>query len=57
MVTNRGSILGDVFLGSGNDSFTSIGGTSGTVFGEDGTDTLIGGSANDALMAVGVLTF
>ena len=49
VVINRGIILGDVFLGSGDDSFTSIDGTCGTVFGEGGSDTLVGGLKADVL--------
>jgi Ca2+-binding RTX toxin-like protein len=49
-VVNHGKILGQVHLGSGNDSFTGTGGTSGAVFGEDGIDVLKGGSHKDILI-------
>ncbi|MGH6735809.1 MAG: calcium-binding protein [Methyloceanibacter sp.] len=48
-VINRGKILGQVFLGDGDDIFNGATGTSGRVFGEDGNDTLIGGKGNDTL--------
>ncbi|MEZ5828541.1 MAG: hypothetical protein R3D01_09300 [Hyphomicrobiales bacterium] len=43
-ITNFGTIDGEVQLGGGNDVFTSIGGTSGKVFGENGADTFTSGS-------------
>jgi Ca2+-binding RTX toxin-like protein len=42
--------VGAVHLGSGNDTFNGTGGTSGSVFSEDGNDVLKGGSHNDALI-------
>ena len=48
-VTNNKTILGNVFLGSGNDSYKGIGTVSGTVFGEAGNDSLSGGNAIDRL--------
>jgi parallel beta-helix repeat protein len=50
VVVNRGKIDGEVFLGSGNDTFRGKGsGTSGHVFGDAGDDKLIGGKENDTL--------
>src|SRR3954466_4653592 len=47
---NDGTIVGDVQLGDGNDSFDSHSGTlSGTVYGFDGDDTLTGGGGADTL--------
>jgi Ca2+-binding RTX toxin-like protein len=48
VIVNSSKITGKVFLGSGNDSFTSLGGTSGTVFGEGGKDSFRSGSHTDA---------
>ena len=49
-VTNSGVIDGEVFLSRGNDVFSGDGSdTSNIVFGEDGNDTLTGGTANDTL--------
>jgi Ca2+-binding RTX toxin-like protein len=50
VVNTRGSILGDVWLGKGNDTFRSSGGTvDGAVKGEVGNDTLIGSADDDTL--------
>jgi Ca2+-binding RTX toxin-like protein len=47
---DQGDIIGDVFLGSGNDQFRGKGhSTSGDVFGEAGNDTLSGSKADDTL--------
>jgi Ca2+-binding RTX toxin-like protein len=48
-IVNTGKIVGEVFLGPGNDSFNGNGGTSGKVFGEAGDDTLSGGAGIDTL--------
>ena len=50
LVVNRGTIKGEVHLGDGADSFNGKGGSSGTIFGEDGNDTLKGGSHKDVLV-------
>jgi len=47
-VINDGKINGQVHLGEGHDVFNGSGGISGKVFGEDGSDTLGGGSHNDS---------
>jgi hypothetical protein len=45
-IVNTGTIVGDVHLGGGNDSFTSTSGTlTGIVYGEDGDDTINVGSS------------
>jgi serralysin len=49
VIVNSGSIQGSINLGIGNDTYIGTGGTSGVVFGEDGNDSLIGGSGNDLL--------
>jgi Ca2+-binding RTX toxin-like protein len=49
VIVNSGKIKGDVHLGGGNDSFNGVGGTSGTIFGEDGNDHLTGGTAGDKM--------
>ena len=49
VVVNRGMIIGEVRLGSGNDTFNGITGTSGGIFGEDGDDTLTGSTHADFL--------
>jgi Ca2+-binding RTX toxin-like protein len=46
-IVNSGLINGDVFLGPGNDTYDGTGGKSGTVFGEDGNDRIIGGPSSD----------
>jgi hypothetical protein len=46
-VVNDGQIKGDVFLGSGDDTFKNAGGTAGKVHGGDGNDTLIAGLHKD----------
>jgi Ca2+-binding RTX toxin-like protein len=57
-LVNDGKVIGSVFLGSGNDSYTGLatvddvvvsGKVSGTVFGEAGNDTLTGGNGVDRL--------
>jgi Ca2+-binding RTX toxin-like protein len=48
-IVNHGTIVGEVFLGDGNDVFVGTGGTSGSVFGDNGNDRLTGGSATDKL--------
>jgi Ca2+-binding RTX toxin-like protein len=49
-IVNRAEIIGDVFLGTGNDKFKGKGkSTSGDVFGEGGDDKLIGGKKDDTL--------
>lgn len=48
-VTNNGTIIGDVKLGSGSDTSQGTGVVTGTVFGEDGNDSLSGGNAVDRL--------
>ncbi len=50
VVVNSGQIVGDVLLGDSADSFRGTGGkVSGTVQGEFGNDTLIGGADDDDL--------
>jgi len=49
-IVNKGQIIGAVQLGPGNDTFNGSGGTSGTVFGEAGNDSLRGGSHKDVLV-------
>jgi len=50
VLTNRGTIQGDVLLGLGADRYTGTEGvTVGTVFGGDGDDILNGGSLEDTL--------
>lgn len=47
-VVNDGHIAGSIFFSSGSDSYDGTGGTTtGTVFGNDGNDTLIGGASPD----------
>ncbi|CAN0109683.1 unnamed protein product, partial [Chrysoparadoxa australica] len=49
-IRNSGTILGIRFLGAGTDTYEAIGGLAiGTVFGQDGNDTLAGGDAADIL--------
>lgn len=48
-VDNNGTIIGNVRLGSDSDTYTGTGTVSGTVFGEDGNDTLAGGLGADRL--------
>ncbi|MFC3442463.1 beta strand repeat-containing protein [Sphingobium rhizovicinum] len=49
-VTNSGTIIGDLMLGSGNDRFNSRAGMiDGTVYGGDGDDILIGSAYDDVL--------
>jgi Ca2+-binding RTX toxin-like protein len=50
VITNKGKIVGEVHLGSGDDSFDGNGGTSGAVFGEGGNDRLIGSAGKDTLV-------
>jgi Ca2+-binding RTX toxin-like protein len=52
-IVNSGSIAGKVLLGSGDDTFSGAGGTSGKVFGGDGNDVIIGGPAGDVLSGDG----
>ncbi|WP_417208017.1 calcium-binding protein [Antarctobacter sp.] len=50
VIRNAGQIIGNVFMGAGNDLFDGTGGVvNGTVFGESGNDTLAGGENADAL--------
>ncbi|MFT3953323.1 MAG: calcium-binding protein [Piscinibacter sp.] len=49
LVDNNGSITGNVRLGSDSDTYRGTGTVSGTVFGEDGDDTLAGGLGADRL--------
>jgi Ca2+-binding RTX toxin-like protein len=58
-VTNYGSLLGDVHLGAGNDTFTNFkktphivkqGTVTGEIFGEAGNDVLKGGSHREVLV-------
>lgn len=49
VVINSGNIMGDVFLGPGDDFFNGNGGNAVEVFGEGGVDTLIGSKKNDTL--------
>jgi Ca2+-binding RTX toxin-like protein len=49
VVINKGTIAGDVMLGTGADLFNGKGGVSGKVFGEAGSDTLTGGAKDDTL--------
>jgi Ca2+-binding RTX toxin-like protein len=46
-VINTGKIDGTVHLGSGDDSFSGAGGSSGAILGEAGNDQIVGGSAAD----------
>ncbi|MFC3077023.1 calcium-binding protein [Phenylobacterium terrae] len=47
---NEGLVDGFVFLGVGNDVYDGrLGAISGDVYGEDGTDTLLGGAFSDGL--------
>lgn len=48
-IQNKGTITGDVRLGSGDDIFFGRGSVDGTVFGENGEDTLFGGRKHDML--------
>jgi Ca2+-binding RTX toxin-like protein len=48
-VINRGSIIGNVTLGSGVDSYTGAGTVSGFVLGQSHNDVLTGGAAADRL--------
>jgi Ca2+-binding RTX toxin-like protein len=48
-VGNAGKIIGEVYLGYGNDTFLGQGGSSGKVLGEAGNDFLTGGSKDDGL--------
>jgi Ca2+-binding RTX toxin-like protein len=50
-VTNHGTISGDVVLGFGGDSYKGTGRVSGSVFGQDGDDSLAGGGGGDQLSA------
>lgn len=48
VVKNEGSIFGDIYMSGGNDSFDGTAGIhTGTVYGEDGLDQLLGGDALD----------
>ncbi|NHK29238.1 hypothetical protein FF098_015070, partial [Parvularcula flava] len=49
MLTNNGSLTGDVFLGLGDDSYLNTGTTTGEVFGGSGADSLVGGATSDTL--------
>ena len=51
VLTNSGTIMGDVLLGGGADTYRGVasGVTAGQVLGEEGADTLIGGSEGDDL--------
>ena len=49
LVINHGAITGNVSLGTGNDAYAGVGRVSGTVFGEDGADSLAGGTTTDRL--------
>ncbi|MCB1499911.1 MAG: hypothetical protein KDK07_08985 [Bauldia sp.] len=49
-VVNKGTIRGDVHLGSGDDVFKSKDGKAGYVSGDEGNDTLIAGSKKDKLV-------
>ncbi len=46
-IVNDGTIKGDVYLLSGNDTFKNAGGHAGPVHGGDGNDTLIAGPHTD----------
>jgi Ca2+-binding RTX toxin-like protein len=48
-IVNHGTIDGLVFLGSGDDRFTGLGGTVAAVYGGSGNDTAIGGKHADLL--------
>jgi Ca2+-binding RTX toxin-like protein len=48
-VINAGTISGNVRLGTGSDLYSGTGVVSGTVFGEDGNDSLSGGASLDRL--------
>lgn len=51
VLRNTGTILGNVELGIGNDSFTGLNGTvEGAVFGGDGDDVIIGSREDDTLL-------
>ncbi|HEX2725588.1 MAG TPA: calcium-binding protein [Beijerinckiaceae bacterium] len=47
IVRNNGTIIGEVRLGSGNDTYIGAGSVSRFVFGDDGADVLTGGGAVD----------
>lgn len=49
VVRNHGTIRGYVNLGYGNDVYNGAGGRSGGVAGEEGNDTLAGGTRADVL--------
>ena len=49
VVVNDGTIIGNVSLGTGFDVYRGTGVVTGTVFGEDGNDSLSGGAAIDRL--------
>ncbi len=49
VITNAGLIVGDSFLGSGDDLFDGTAGRQGLVFGFLGNDTLLGGDGADVL--------
>lgn len=50
IIANRGDIIGNVEMGEGDGNFDGRSGTVvGVVFGEEGNDTLRGGSDNDVL--------
>lgn len=61
VVRNTGTLIGDVFLNSGNDIFNGRGGTViGTIFGGDGNDRLINSAAPetfDAGLGIDVVAF
>jgi Ca2+-binding RTX toxin-like protein len=48
-IVNSGSITGKVQLGGGNDIFNGAGGASGSLFGQQGNDRLIGGRTGDRI--------
>jgi Ca2+-binding RTX toxin-like protein len=52
-LVNDGKVIGSVFLGSGNDSYSGTGTVSGNIFGEGGNDSLTGGGSADRLMGGG----
>jgi serralysin len=48
LITNTGRMIGDIDLGSGDDSYNGASGhLTGKVFGGDGNDTIVGGVDND----------
>lgn len=50
IVTNKGSMVGDVLLGGGNDTYDGRSGKiSGKVYGQDGADKLLGGAGAETL--------